>query len=179
MGRRLAIGALLAVAAAAARAEDQQCTATRQNTAPQALAIVNELDSRIEGVPPDEANYLQTEYVAVMQNHNLARYSMLTKRPYYAAWRLHASLQHLRLELQGMSGPSYGESLERYQAKRAAFVMTRLAFAVNDLMDYTRVDSLRSPQVLTSDQQKQYSRELAGLPAVFATYISCTVDAIK
>ncbi|MFG7161959.1 hypothetical protein ACGYU5_15285 [Burkholderia pseudomallei] len=161
-------------------AEDQQCAAARQRTAPQALAIVNEIDSQVEGVPPDEANYLETEYVAVMQNKSLARYDLLVKRPYYAAWTLHGSLQRLRNELNSLAGPARGESLERYQAKQAGVVMVRLAFAVNDLMDYTRADNRHAGHhVMSAAQQGRYSQELGGLPLVLSTYIDCTVDAIK
>ncbi|KVD70143.1 hypothetical protein [Burkholderia ubonensis] len=179
MARRIAVATLLAVVAASAMAEDQQCAATRKNTVPQALAVVNELDSHIEAVPPDEASYLQTEYVAAMKEHNEARYSLVVARQYYPAWTLHGSLQRLRNELNDLKGPTYGESRERYQAKQAAVVMVRLAFAVNDWMDYSRADSRRTQHVTTAAQKERYSEELGGLPLVLSTYISCTVDAIK
>ncbi|CPF97322.1 Uncharacterised protein [Burkholderia pseudomallei] len=173
------MGALLAVLALPAHAEDQQCAAARRNAVPQALALADEIDSRVERVPPDEANYFETEYVAVMKDKNVARYNMLVERPYYAAWTLHGSLQRLRNELNSLKGPAYGESLERYQAKQAAVVMVRLSFAVNDWMDYTRADGRRAQHVLTAAQQERYSEMLGGLPMILSTYIGCTVDAIK
>ncbi|CAE6767395.1 hypothetical protein R70006_03783 [Paraburkholderia domus] len=70
---------------------------------------------------------------------------------------MHGSLARVREELPGMGGPAYGESLERFRTKKAAFVMARLSFAVNDWMAYSRVDGARKPHVLNDEQQERYS----------------------
>jgi hypothetical protein len=179
MTHRIAIAALLAFAAASAMAEDQQCTAARKNTVAQSLAVIDEIDAHVEAVPPEEANYIQTEWVAAMKDNNLARYNLVSARPYYTAWALHGSLQRVKADLGSMNGPAYGESLEKYQVKRAAVVMVRLEFAVNDFMQYTQADNRRSQQVMTADQQGRYSQQLGSLSPILSTYIDCTVDAIK
>ncbi|MFM0126718.1 hypothetical protein [Paraburkholderia sediminicola] len=122
---------------------------------------------------------MRTEYVAAIKDHNHARYNMLVDRPYYAAWALHGSLARVREELTGMGGPAYGESLERFQTKKAAFVMARLNFAVTDWTAYSRVDSAHMPRILNEEQQERYSEQLGSLSSILATYIGCTVDTIK
>ncbi|CAE6767373.1 hypothetical protein R70006_03782 [Paraburkholderia domus] len=77
----LLFAALLTVRVVA-HAEDQQCAAARKQAVPASLKVVNEIDAHVEQAPPDEANYLQTEYVAAIKDHNQARYNMLVDRPY-------------------------------------------------------------------------------------------------
>lgn len=174
----LLLTALLTVHAIA-QAQDQQCVTARKQAVSASLNVVNEIDASIGQVPPAEANYLQTEYVGANKDHNQARYNMLTQRPYYAAWALRGSLARVREELDGMGGPTYDDSLERFQVKRAAFVMARLSFAANDWMAYSRVDGASKHPALSDEQRERYSEQLGGLSAILATYIGCTVDGIK
>ncbi|MFL9876697.1 hypothetical protein [Paraburkholderia megapolitana] len=109
----------------------------------------------------------------------MARYSLVSVRPYYPAWTLHGSLQRAKTDLSSMSGPAFGESLERYQVKKAAAVMVRLSFAVNDFMQYTQADNGRQQHVLSQEQQGHYSQQLGSLALMLSTYIDCTVDDIK
>jgi hypothetical protein len=160
-------------------AEDQQCQQSRANTVPQALRIVNEIDSRIEQVPPQQEEYLSTEMMGAMQTHSVARYNMLATQPYYAAWQLHGSLERVKNELTGMDQRRYGESLEHTQVKAASFALARIPFAVQDYMAYTRVDVRRKSRVLNDADQEKFGNQLGRLGLALATYINCTVDAMK
>ncbi|WP_175666671.1 hypothetical protein [Burkholderia ambifaria] len=172
------IGGVLMALATVAHAEDQQCAVTRQNTVPQALLAIKELDQGIEAVPPEEVSYLETEYVGASKTHNAARLNILTKRRYFQAWLLHDALSALKDDLGLIDGPAHGNR-ERIQVQRAAFAMARVTFAVQNFTEYSVADERRRQPVLSSAVTKQYMSELVGLANVLSTYINCTVDAIK
>lgn len=178
MWRRAAIGVALGLVAASAMAEDQQCAATRKNTVPEALKTVAELDNRIEQVPPDEANYYATEYVAATKANSKARLALLERRRYFQAWMLHDALSALRDDLTVIDGAAYGPA-ERVKTQRAAFAMARVTIAVQTFTEYSVADGRRARPVLSDDATEKYMSELVGLAPVLSTYISCTVDAIK
>ncbi|QRM23542.1 hypothetical protein [Burkholderia pseudomallei] len=159
-------------------AEDQQCAATRANTAPQALLAVRELDQHIETVPPEELSYLETEYVGASKTHNAARLNMLAKRRYFQAWMLHDALSALKDDLGLIDGPAYGNR-ERVQVQRAAFAMARVTMAVQAFTEYSVADERRAQPVLSNADTEKYLGQLTGLAPILSTYISCTVDAIK
>lgn len=178
MVRKAVIAALLAVMAASAMAEDRQCAATRKNTVSQALKTVRELDGQIEQVPPDEANYYGTEYVAASKANSKARLALLERRRYFQAWMLHDALSALKDDLTLIDGPAYG-NLERVQVQRAAFAMARVTIAAQTFTEYSVADERRAQPVLGDAATEKYMSELVGLAPVLSTYISCTVDAIK
>jgi hypothetical protein len=178
MWRKTAIGALLVVAATSAMAEDQQCAAARKNTVPEALKTVAELDGQIEQVPPDEANYYGTEYVAATKANSKTRLAMLERRRYFQAWMLHDALSALRDDLAMIDGAAYGPA-ERVKTQRAAFALARLTIAVQDFTEYSVADERRARPMLSGGATEKDMGELVGLAPVLAKYINCTVDAIK
>lgn len=168
----------LMTAAVVTHAEDQQCAATRKNTVPQALKTVAELDDRIEQVPPDEANYYGTEYVAASKTNSKARLALLERRRYFQAWMLHDALSALKDDLTLIDGEVYGPA-ERVKVQRAAFAMARVTIAVQNFTEYSVADEKRAQPVLSDAATEKYMSQLVGLAPVLSTYISCTVDAIK
>jgi hypothetical protein len=139
------------------------------------LNQIEEIDSAIESVPPEEANYLAREYQAAAGNPG--RLHLLYAHPYYEAWELHrrlGALQTTLLEITSANGLKT-TPLDRAVRKinSAAGAMTQASAANEQIAEYVQFDTRRPQHVLTRDQIGRFSTALYLLPGALANLIRC------
>jgi hypothetical protein len=106
----------------------------------------------VEGVPPDEANYLRNEMQAALEQSNKVRFNAVTNRRYFAAFQFHEDAKVVLQNLDAAKTAS-GRDLARY----LIVVLSRMGDLQVAMNQYVSTDLGRSPSVLRdSDRQEMF-----------------------
>ncbi len=105
---------------------------------------------KIETVPPDVAEYIEKEQAAALEQHNSARFNMVTRHQYYPALQVET---HYRVVRENLAAAKTAKSIAD-QAVYLSVVLSRYTDFADAVEDYINVDSARQKQVLDSDTEQ-------------------------
>ena len=98
---------------------------------------VDDVETLVPNVPPEEADYLEKEYYAATSAGSQGRFAILQARPYYYAWRLHVELEDVRDTLNDLErAPAAAKARTRIES--ASDLPGPLGGALEAWLDYVR-----------------------------------------
>lgn len=171
--------ALLGCASAHAQLCDPQMSSLERRAA--AINIVMfDLDSvfsRVEAVPPSEAEYLDREEKAALEQNSSPRFDLVFNRPYYNANKVQKSYKELRgsLEEAERSQDIIAQSIS---LSRALSEYTPLSDAMHAYIDF---DNHRQPPIFltTSDVWMRTTETLTGTRYQVLRVLQCALRQIS
>ncbi|MFG7161958.1 hypothetical protein ACGYU5_15280 [Burkholderia pseudomallei] len=158
--------------------ERKLCESFRPTVIEKELKAVSEIDARVEGVPPDQAKYLEDEFQKAQVSGNGARLELLSRTPFYYSWQLHKSLSRLTDSLTSVNQHSI-DTPPIHQIKSAAFVASSAQFAVLAFKDYSSFDKRRTPRIMADGQEMVDESVLLNVAGDMAQFIVCTADTLE
>ena len=150
------------------------CMNERQNFQ-RHLAIIETIVSRIETVPPNDAEWLKTELDETLRQGNDARFKLLIKHQYYPAFEVHKTMHKFQEALKIFRSMTYSN---REQALGLVESLSIIADLQGALDSYIDRDLSRASPVLTKNWRGEIYEELPFAKAITALLIKCLVRAI-
>lgn len=140
-------------------------------------ALISDIQNHaglIEKVPPDEAEYLRSETNDALNSNSAARMSLVMKRPYYYANKVHETATKV---LRNYSAQENFKGL-KHEAKKVISAIVAVADFKEAFFEYVDFDARRLPRVINSNDIELLSFNFSVISHKSAHFAKCLVDAI-
>jgi hypothetical protein len=136
------------------------------------LHTLDELERFIPLVPPDEENYLSSEFAGAASAGSLPRIGAVMRRSLYYAWNLHTEFFFARQKLKNAPSPITGAKFRIKLASTIPYPVARAAQAWNEYVEADKTG------ILTPEQAESGSSKMEKAMAAPGEYIWCLAEQI-
>jgi hypothetical protein len=127
----------------------------------------------VETVPPDEAEYIQSESKKALEQQNGARFNAVAARRYYPAFKFHADA---KIAFQNLDAAK--QALSRDLARYLVVVLSRIGELQERMPAYLSADQKRAQPMVNDEIRSNMYYFLPSTKALTVSLLQCVVSVL-